>query len=139
SSFGISGTNAHVILEEAPALPAAASASSATGDGGGAAGVVPLLLSGKSEAGLRGQAVRLRQWLIDRPDLDADSVGYSLIETRGWLERRAVVAGADREELIAGLAALASGSVSPTVVEGGARAGSTAFLFTGGGAQRVGM
>ncbi|ONM49783.1 type I polyketide synthase [Nocardia donostiensis] len=139
SSFGISGTNAHVILEEAPALPAAASASGATGDGGAAAGVVPLLLSGKSEAGLRGQADRLRQWLIDRPDLDADSVGYSLIETRGWLERRAVVAGADRDELIAGLAALASGSVSPTVVEGGARAGSTAFLFTGGGAQRVGM
>ncbi|WP_327147860.1 type I polyketide synthase [Nocardia sp. NBC_01329] len=139
SSFGISGTNAHVILEEAPALPVDAAAGGAAGVGGAAAAVVPLLLSGKSEPGLRGQADRLRQWLIEHPDLDVDSVGYSLIETRGWLERRAVVVGADRDELIAGLAALASGTVSPAVVEGRARAGSTAFLFTGGGAQRVGM
>ncbi|WP_459545864.1 type I polyketide synthase [Nocardia sp. X0981] len=141
SSFGISGTNAHVILEEAPALPADAPASGAAGVGGAAAGggVVPLLLSGKSEAGLRGQADRLRQWLIEHPDLDMAGVGYSLIESRGWLEHRAVVVGADRDELLTGLAALASGSVSPAVVEGGARAGDTAFLFTGGGAQRVGM
>lgn len=139
SSFGISGTNAHVILEEAPALPADAPASTAAADGGAAGRVLPLLLSGRSEPGLRDQADRLRQWLIEHPELDVDSIGYSLIETRGWLERRAVVVGADRDELIAGLAGLASGTVSPAVVEGGARAGSTAFLFTGGGAQRVGM
>jgi acyl transferase domain-containing protein/NADPH:quinone reductase-like Zn-dependent oxidoreductase/acyl carrier protein len=141
SSFGISGTNAHVILEETPALPADASASGAGGVDAAAVDcdVVPLLLSGKSDSALRGQADRLRQWLIDHPDLDVDDIGYSLIETRGWLDRRAAVVGADRDEVIAGLAALASGSVSPAVVAGGARTGSTAFLFTGGGAQRVGM
>ncbi|WSY61991.1 alpha/beta fold hydrolase [Nocardia sp. NBC_00881] len=137
SSFGISGTNAHIVLEEAP-LPVVSSVEddavpTATVD------VLPLLVSAKSGAALRAQANRLRQWLIDHPAADLWSVASSLIETRAKWDRRAVVVGGDRGQLVSGLAELASGSSSPGVVEGTAGAGKTAFLFTGQGAQRVGM
>ncbi|MEU4343960.1 type I polyketide synthase, partial [Nocardia sp. NPDC023852] len=101
--------------------------------------VVPLVVSAKSEEALRGQADRLRAWLADRPDVDTGAVARSLVDSRATLDRRGVVVGRDREELLAGLAALASGSVTSGVVAGVAGPGKTAFLFTGQGAQRVGM
>ncbi|MFD0360320.1 type I polyketide synthase [Nocardia sp. GCM10030253] len=138
SSFGISGTNAHVIVEEAPALTRDAGAP--TGDAASSAeGVVAWLVSAKSEAGLRAQADRLRAWLVDHPDADARSVGQSLIDTRAQLDWRGAIVGRDREQLLAGLADLASGSVSSSVESGVPVGGRTAFLFTGQGAQRVGM
>ncbi|MEV5647450.1 type I polyketide synthase [Nocardia sp. NPDC052254] len=141
SSFGISGTNAHVILEEAPAEPVAAepgerperevAAQPVASD------VVALMISAKSDAALRGQANRLRQWLIDEPDVDVRDVAHSLVTSRALLERRGAVVGRDRAELLAGLADMAAGS--PGVIDGSAVAGRTAFLFTGQGAQRAGM
>ncbi|MFE7798544.1 type I polyketide synthase [Nocardia sp. NPDC057440] len=149
SSFGISGTNAHVILEEAPRTPSDRQHRAAVSepDGGAAAPArphldvvaVPLLVSAKSEEGLRGQAQRLLTWLTDRPEVDPWAVARSLLDSRALLDRRGVVVGRDRAELLAGLAALASGSPRPGVVDGVAGSGETAFLFTGGGAQRVGM
>ncbi|MEU4343523.1 type I polyketide synthase, partial [Nocardia sp. NPDC023852] len=139
SSFGISGTNAHVILEEAPASVVAPAEGTAA-DGAGpasAADVVPLLLSAKSGEALRAQANRLRQWLLDHPDADVWSVGSSLIDTRASWDWRGMVVGRDREQLMTGLADLASGSSS--VISGVPVEGRTAFLFTGQGAQRVGM
>ncbi|MHC3412812.1 hypothetical protein, partial [Streptomyces sp. DT17] len=59
---------------------------------------------------------------------------------RAVLEHRAVITAGDREELVAGLEALVEGEDSALVVRGVARgAGSTAFLFSGQGAQRLGM
>ncbi|WP_040793207.1 type I polyketide synthase, partial [Nocardia paucivorans] len=152
SSFGISGTNAHVILEEAPRQTNSTRTSQVDRSGGNSARArtvafepgassapVPLLISAKSDAALRAQADRLRQWLIDRPDLDVVDIAYSLIETRAHLDRRGAVIGAGREELVAGLTELASGDTAPSVIEGQVIAGKTAFLFTGQGAQRVGM
>ncbi|WP_406277451.1 SDR family NAD(P)-dependent oxidoreductase [Nocardia sp. NBC_00881] len=143
SSFGISGTNAHVILEEAPSATNAGSPPSGGEGGSVVAGVddpvVSWVLSAKSEEALRAQADLLRAWLADRPDADAWAVARSLLDSRALLDRRGVVVGRDREELLAGLAALASGSVLPGVVEGVTAQGRTAFLFTGQGAQRVGM
>ncbi|MGA6208848.1 SDR family NAD(P)-dependent oxidoreductase [Nocardia testacea] len=141
SSFGISGTNAHVIIEEAPAAPGTRS-----GTGPGPAGtepldipVVPLRISAKTDEALRAQAQRLRDWLADRPEADSWAVARSLLDSRALLNRRAVVLGGDRAELLAGLAALASGAGGPGVVSGGPVPGQTAFLFTGQGAQRAGM
>ncbi|MEV6341168.1 SDR family NAD(P)-dependent oxidoreductase [Nocardia vinacea] len=147
SSFGISGTNAHVILEEAPAArpvtthsadgesPSVASGFAADSTNA----VVPLVLSAKTVEGLRGQAARLLDWLAERPEVDAWAVARSLLESRALLDRRGIAVGGDRAELLAGLKALAAGSVSPGVAEGAVGSGKTAFLFTGGGAQRVGM
>ena len=141
SSFGISGTNAHVILEEAPCEGAA---DPATGPDAAVPqpepGLpAPWLLSAKSQAALRAQASRLLAWAADHPEADDADVTAALTTTRAQLGRRGAVLGADRDARLAGLKALAAGSASPQVVSGVATTGETAFLFTGQGAQRIGM
>ncbi|WP_442934664.1 type I polyketide synthase, partial [Micromonospora sp. CPCC 205739] len=139
SSFGISGTNAHVIIEQAPEqTPVAVPATPADG-AAGPAQVVPWLLSARSEAALRAQAGRLPGYAGERADLRDGDIGWSLATGRALWERRAVVLGADRTELRRGLDALAAGTPDPTLVSGVARAGRLAVLFTGQGAQRLGM
>ncbi len=135
SSFGISGTNAHVILEEAPPGPAADPEVVARQPELRA----PWLLSAKSEPALRAQAGRLLAWLADHPEAADADVAAFLTTGRAQLNRRGAVLGADRAGLLAGLTALAAGSASPHVVSGVATPGETAFLFTGQGAQRAGM
>ncbi|MFF4116804.1 beta-ketoacyl synthase N-terminal-like domain-containing protein [Streptomyces sp. NPDC001714] len=152
SSFGISGTNAHVILEEAPAerVPAAgadsdgAAADTGTGSPAGAGraepvGVtLPWLLSSRTEAGLAAQAARLHAHLTARPRLGSREVARTLAG-RTRFGHRAAVVGADGDELLAGLASLGRGNPDGAVPVGSGRAGGTAFLFTGQGAQHPGM
>ncbi|MEV0694186.1 type I polyketide synthase [Streptomyces sp. NPDC050388] len=144
SSFGISGTNAHVILEEAPRDRAADPVTGPDADvqqpePGRPALLAPWLLSAKSETALQAQASRLLAWLADDPEADDADVAAVLTTARAQLGRRGAVLGADRAALLAGLTALAAGSASPHVVSGVATTGETAFLFTGQGAQRIGM
>ncbi|WP_443678167.1 SDR family NAD(P)-dependent oxidoreductase [Nocardia spumae] len=136
SSFGISGTNAHVILEEAPIAPTA-DLEDAAGQSNTA--VVPLVVSGRGEAGLRAQAARLREWLYQRPEIDVVDAAHALATSRAQLDSRGVVFGRDRDDVLARLALLAAGGTDPDVIEGVAASGQTAFLFTGQGAQRAGM
>ncbi|MFG2848771.1 SDR family NAD(P)-dependent oxidoreductase, partial [Kitasatospora sp. NPDC048296] len=133
SSFGVSGTNAHVILEEAPAVEAAA-------DEGMQGSELPAVwpLSAKSETALRDQARQLLDWLTEHPDTDDADIAHALTTGRSLFEHRAVVLPDDRAEA---LRAVADATPHPSVVTGSAAAsgGKLAFLFTGQGSQRVGM
>ncbi|WP_025736141.1 type I polyketide synthase [Mycobacterium genavense] len=130
SSFGISGTNAHVIIEAAPAgvedvveypnVP-----------------VLPWVISAKSLLALSSHASRLAAHLRAHGELDVADVAWSLAG-RSHFEHRAVVAGNDRDRLLAGLDELASGEIG-SVIRGTARGGKTAFVFPGQGAQLLGM
>jgi polyketide synthase 12 len=135
SSFGISGTNAHVIIEE----PAAAVEGSAATEQVGSVPVVPWVVSAKSAAALSKQAARLGEFVAARSELDAADVGWSLAG-RSAFEHRAVVLGADRQQLLGGLAELADGLAGASVVQGRATpAGKTVFVFPGQGSQWLGM
>ncbi|WP_067701972.1 type I polyketide synthase [Nocardia jejuensis] len=143
SSFGASGTNAHVIVEEAPAAsesPADAEDDTDSGPKAAVSGVTPWLISAKTDDGLRAQAAKLSAWVIAHPDLTVGDIGYSLSTTRARMDRRAVVVGEHRDAMLAGLAELAEhGAAATGVAVGQAVTRKTAFLCTGQGAQRIGM
>jgi acyl transferase domain-containing protein/thioesterase domain-containing protein/acyl carrier protein len=147
SAFGIGGTNAHLILEEAPenetAVSREAVASPETGVSPerAAAPPVPWLLSGADETALRAQARRLATaGVANRPDLPPSDVAYSLAVSRSALTHRALVPAGDRTRLLDALSAFAQGRDTPGVVRGLADPEiRTAFLFTGQGAQRPRM
>ncbi|MEU5158994.1 type I polyketide synthase [Streptomyces sp. NPDC020875] len=139
SSFGLSGTNAHVILEQAPAEPAADEAGG-TEPAERIPGALPWLVSGRNRDALRAQAARLLDFLRDRPADHPLDTGLALAEHRSPLEYRAALVGEDRDQLIEALTGLADDTPVPGIERGVARGDSlTAFLFPGGGAQRLGM
>ncbi|MBH0777592.1 type I polyketide synthase [Nocardia bovistercoris] len=139
SAFGISGTNAHVILEQAPTEPADATPTRRLPV------AVPLELSAKTGQALAEYASRLLA-VMDREPVD---VAWSLATGRACLARRAVVVGADSDELRAGLTAVAEGRIAENVVTtgrtasthpvGSASCHSPVFVFPGQGSQWAGM
>jgi mycoketide-CoA synthase len=135
SSFGISGTNAHVIVEEAPEpdVPDGTASQTSTSP-------VPWVLSARDAGALREQAERLAEHVSATSTADIRAIGMSLATTRTAFDQRAVVVGADREDLVAGLRAVAAGRPGVNVAVGGVGPRArTAFLFTGQGSQRPGM
>ncbi|MGZ3146191.1 beta-ketoacyl synthase N-terminal-like domain-containing protein [Lentzea chajnantorensis] len=122
SSFGISGTNAHVVLEHRPQPQQRAREERQ----------VPFLLSAKTPQALSAQARRLRDHLAEHPGLDPADIAFTLATGRSDFDHRAAVLATDT----AGLRELCEGR--------GARDHArldepVAFLFTGQGAQRLGM
>ncbi|MER6128543.1 SDR family NAD(P)-dependent oxidoreductase [Streptomyces sp. NPDC001795] len=163
SAFGISGTNAHVILEQPPAdalepvpdvssaavvAPQPSSAETAASPEGApvpaASGdVVPWVLSARGADALRAQAARLVAHLED-PERQDDAapvdIAHSLALGRAAFDHRAAVVGHDRDELLTAVKALADDREAPGLVRGvRRRTGRTAFLFSGQGSQRPGM
>ncbi len=138
SAFGISGTNAHLILEEPP-QPRESEQSPGV-ERPVESPMVPLCLSAKSEEALRGQAERLRVHLAERPGFEPVDTAFSLAVGRARMEHRAVVIGDDRDALLEGLDALLVGDPAPGVCRGRARGvGAVAFMFPGQGSQWAGM
>ncbi|MFG3716151.1 SDR family NAD(P)-dependent oxidoreductase, partial [Micromonospora sp. NPDC047730] len=135
SSFGISGTNAHVIVEAppeppAPLTPSAGSESPAASE----KLLTPVLVSGGTKAALREQAGRLADWLErEGRDVPLPDVARTLALSRAALDHRAVVVGDDRESVVAGLRAAMGDS---KVISG---AGGVVLVFPGQGWQWAGM
>ncbi|MFE4989566.1 type I polyketide synthase, partial [Streptomyces sp. NPDC056664] len=140
SSFGVSGTNAHVILEEPAAEPVVAEPVAAAPEMPtlGMPGPVPWVVSGRGDAGLRGQAAQLAGFVRGGEGVDVAGVAASLMN-RAVLEDRAVVVGDDVADLVVRLDALAEGVPSEGLVTGSPVTGKTAVLFTGQGSQFAGM
>ncbi|WP_327174176.1 SDR family NAD(P)-dependent oxidoreductase [Streptomyces sp. NBC_01335] len=142
SAFGMSGTNTHIVLEQAPETePGAATEAEpepepARGAEGPAA--VPLVLSARTPAALAARAAELAAYLRTGPDTAA--VARELDAGRTAFEERAVVVGSGAQELLAGLDALASGESAPGLVRGTAGGERrTVFVFPGQGSQWTGM
>jgi acyl transferase domain-containing protein/acyl carrier protein len=134
SSFGVSGTNAHAIVEEAPPPEDPTARSDAP-----ELPALALLVSARSEHALHAQAERLHAHIQARPELAPLDLAFSLASTRVQFEHRAAVVGCDRDALLAGLRSLSHGELAAGTVAGAVTAGKTAFMFTGQGAQRAGM
>ncbi|MGC0421375.1 acyl transferase domain-containing protein [Embleya sp. AB8] len=153
SSFGISGTNAHLIIEAPPAAGAdepdagTDSGTDAATDNGTDAETdavphaVPWLLSARTPQALRDQAQRLRAHIEARPGLDPAAVAHTLATRRTVFDHRAAVIADRHEDFLAGLAALARGDVGTTAIRHHhtPAAGRVAFMYTGQGSQRAGM
>ncbi|MFJ2958175.1 type I polyketide synthase [Streptomyces sp. NPDC087270] len=151
SSFGLSGTNAHVILEEAAATDTAAVIApedpadrDVPPPGEGSArpwtAPVPLLLSARTADALPGQARRLAAHLADPAAPSLLDAGFSLATSRAALDHRLLLPATDPDAALRALAAVAAGEAPAEAITGAVRtAGATAFVFTGQGAQHLGM
>ncbi|GAA2780398.1 hypothetical protein GCM10010452_05280 [Crossiella cryophila] len=132
SSFGISGTNAHVIIEAAPAEEPVEASTVDT--------PVPVRLTARTPEALRGQARALAAHLAAHPQTHLPDLAHSLLNTRGGFDQRALLVAADTAELSTGLDALANGEPWPGLTTGVAAAGEqVAFVFPGQGSQWLGM
>ncbi|WP_149824438.1 type I polyketide synthase [Streptomyces tailanensis] len=132
SAFGISGTNAHVIVEEAPRTEPEPSVELAPGER-------LFVLSGRSETAVREQAARLAAHLHDADDIAAlPDIAHTLARHRTHFERRTALVAADRDELLTQLDAVATGRtvMAPARAE---QTGKVAFVFAGHGGQWPGM
>ena len=136
SSFGISGTNAHLIVEQAPQAPREpqtpdeppAPPAAFTGAG-------PWLVSAKTPGALRGQAARLLGYVEGHPGIDPAAIGTALATTRATFEHRAAFPAPDRDTALTALRALAAGRSAADLIQGAAELrGKTAFVVAGGDA-----
>ncbi|MEV6164504.1 SDR family NAD(P)-dependent oxidoreductase, partial [Streptomyces sp. NPDC052052] len=137
SSFGVGGTNAHVVLEEASAAETPQEPEASPAD------VIPWVLSGASPTALRAQAERLASFAGAPSAPGADEIALALATGRASLGHRAVLVGADRPDLLTGLEAVRSGEPAAGVVTADGlppvERGRVVFVFPGQGSQWAGM
>ncbi|MEV8563251.1 SDR family NAD(P)-dependent oxidoreductase [Streptomyces sp. NPDC051917] len=132
SSFGVSGTNAHVIVEQAPEAEEVVASEPAS-----VVGPVAVALSARTPEALAESAGRLADWWLGREDVEVAEVASALVHGRAGLEHRAVVVASSREEAIGSLSAFAADGSG--AVTGRVSSGRTGWLFTGQGSQWLGM
>ena len=134
SSFGYGGTVAHAVLQEAP-VPAHAAADP------GSSGQVVVAVSGATDAGVAANAGALADWLATS-EVPLRDVAHTSLRRRSHAKRRAAVVATGRDDLVAGLRALAEGEerdgvATGEVLPGGGR--EPVWVFSGHGSQWVGM
>ncbi|SES49568.1 polyene macrolide polyketide synthase, partial [Streptomyces sp. yr375] len=141
SSFGVSGTNAHTIIEQAPApTPTQIDAPADEPDG-----ELPLIawpISARTDQGLAAQAAALHTHLLaaHNTGIRPADIALSLTEGRSSFDRRTVLLGENGPQLLAALAEFAAGRDTANAVRGNVAGEGRrlAFLFSGQGSQRVG-
>ena len=139
SSFGISGTNAHLILEQPPTPHPHPHPDPDPGAGPGPGRVaLPWLLSAKTAPALAAHATRLHHHLATHPGLDPAAAATTLA-TRTPFPHRAAITATSPEDITAALTALAAGQTHPALITGTAHPGKHAYILTGQGAQHPGM
>nr|UUL70766.1 Beta-ketoacyl-acyl-carrier-protein synthase I [Vitiosangium cumulatum] len=134
SAFGWSGTNAHLVVEEAPAAPIARATVERP--------MHLLTLSARTEAALRQLAERMRTYVSGRADLPLADLCFSANTGRSHLEHHLAITTGTQTQLGERLSAFLDGQQDSGVSYGlvaGRRAPGIAFLFTGQGSQYVGM
>ena len=135
SSFGLSGTNAHVILEESPTLAVPSKTPSQVNRRQHL-----LVLSARNSDALNQLAARYAGWLQSHPEENLADVAYTLGIGRRHQEERAALVASSNEEAQALLTCLAHGGASPNLWRGqSSTQGKVAWLFTGQGSQYAGM
>ncbi|MBZ6093704.1 type I polyketide synthase, partial [Streptomyces olivaceus] len=131
SSFGISGTNAHIIIEQAPDPEPVTEEEHYDGP-------VAWLLSAKTETALRDQAAHLLHHIETHPDLEPAAVARTLA-ARTMFTHRASIVGTTLDDFRPALTALQDGTPAPNLTQGTATPGKTVFVFPGQGSQWTGM
>ncbi|OBG21202.1 polyketide synthase [Mycolicibacterium celeriflavum] len=138
SSFGFAGTNAHVIIEEAPEHATRPAVRPVAQSANREFSLLPL--SARTPDALVQLAGRYRDWLTAHPEATLADVCFTAGAGRAHLEHRAAVVANSRESAIELLAALAEDRPAPGLVRGESyEAPKTAWLFTGQGSQYPGM
>jgi amino acid adenylation domain-containing protein len=127
SSFGLGGTNAHLLIEEAPSRRASDPA----------AGAQLLLLSARTDAALARRCADLADWLEQRENANLADLAYTLMVGRRRFEKRVALVCTDRKDAIDKLRRMAPGEVLRA--SSAAEEPPVAFLFPGGGSQYAGM
>ncbi|ASL14341.1 type I polyketide synthase [Mycobacterium intracellulare] len=140
SSFGFAGTNAHVIVEEAPEQAVSAPAAPAPVDAPGDRRFSILPLSARTPAALMRLADEYRAWLSANPEATLADVCFTAGAGRAHLEQRAALVVNSRESAMELLGALAEERPAPGLFRGESHdTPKTAWLFTGQGSQYPGM
>ncbi|HEY9267481.1 MAG TPA: beta-ketoacyl synthase N-terminal-like domain-containing protein, partial [Mycobacterium sp.] len=135
SSFGFGGTNAHVVIEQAPFTPLPAEVPEPA--------VTTLVVSGKTPERIASQAAMLADWMAgdEGATTPLSQVAHTLNHHRSQYSKFATVAARDRAQAITGLRALAEGQAAPGVVapHTGSRKRGITFVYSGQGSQWPGM
>ncbi|MEU3743565.1 type I polyketide synthase, partial [Streptomyces sp. NPDC032198] len=150
SSFGLSGTNAHLVLEEAPTLTGSTAELEEVSPEAGASsgGVLPVVVSGRDAGVVRAQARRWAQWWREHPEVPLERVASTALWNRSWFDSRGAVLATTRDQAISRLEALAEGTdaigvIGPIETLGGEalqEAGPGGiWVFPGQGSQWEGM
>ena len=134
SSFGFGGTNAHIVLEQAP--------ESRVPEPTVIPPVTTLVISGKSTERMAEMATTLADWMTGAgAHVPLPDIAHTLNHHRTHHAIFGTVCAASREEAVVGLRALAAGQPAPGVVgpHAGQCAAGTVFVYSGQGSQWVGM
>ena len=134
NSFGFGGANAHVVLQEHRARTAQPGRRKPLP-------APPLILSARAPQALRDLADQYAARLRDENPPSLHDLAHAAAYRRQWLEKRLAIFGRDGAQVAERLSAYARGESTPGVVSGEALAdaGKTAFVYTGNGAQWLGM